>query len=117
MYQINKRFFIGIGIIEALCLLFWILGAVGFPIWAAASITLVLNFLYFIFFFVGLKIINEDEAELQKQVDAQDPNLVIKISNNDAKKFKKEGALMINGNEYINKDYELWKINQNKTIK
>ena len=112
MYQINKRFFIGIGIVEVICLIFWIFGAIGFPVWAAAAITLILNSAYFTFFFVGLKMINEEDAELQKQIDAHDPNLVFKITKDDAKKFVKEGAIMIDGKELINKDFALWKENK-----
>lgn len=112
MYQINKRFFIGIGIIEALCLIFWIFGAIGFPVWASAAITLVLNSAYFTLFFVGLKMINEEEDALQKQIEAHDPNLVFKISKEDVEKFKKEGALMVDGKELINRDFELWKENK-----
>lgn len=112
MYQINKRFFIGIGIIEALCLIFWIFGAIGFPVWASAAITLVLNTAYFTLFFVGLKMINEEEADLQKQIEAHDPNLVFKVSKQDIEKFKKEGALMVDGKELINRDFELWKENK-----
>lgn len=112
MYQINKRFFIGIGIIEALCLIFWIFGAIGFPVWASAAITLVLNSAYFTLFFVGLKMINEEENALQKQIEAHDPNLVFKISKEDVEKFKKEGALMVDGKELINRDFELWKENK-----
>lgn len=112
MYQINKRFFIGIGIIEALCLIFWIFGAIGFPVWASAAITLVLNSAYFTLFFVGLKMINEEEADLQKQIEAHDPNLVFKVSKQDVEKFKKEGALMVDGKELINRDFELWKENK-----
>lgn len=112
MYQINKRFFIGIGIVEALCLIFWIFGAIGFPVWASAAITLVLNSAYFTLFFVGLKMINEEEDALQKQIEAHDPNLVFKISKEDVEKFKKEGALMVDGKELINRDFELWKENK-----
>ena len=112
MYQINKRFFIGIGIVEALCLIFWIFGAIGFPVWASAAITLVLNTAYFTLFFVGLKMINEEEADLQKQIEAHDPNLVFKVSKQDIEKFKKEGALMVDGKELINRDFELWKENK-----
>jgi hypothetical protein len=112
MYQINKRFFIGIGIIEALCLIFWIFGAIGFPVWASAAITLVLNTAYFTLFFVGLKMINEEEADLQKQIEAHDPNLVFKVSKQDIEKIKKEGALMVDGKELINRDFELWKENK-----
>ena len=112
MYQINKRFFIGIGIIEALCLIFWIFGAIGFPVWASAAITLVLNTAYFTLFFVGLKMINEEEADLQKQIEAHDSNLVFKVSKQDIEKFKKEGALMVDGKELINRDFELWKENK-----
>lgn len=112
MYQINKRFFIGIGIVEALCLIFWIFGAIGFPVWASAAITLVLNSAYFTLFFVGLKMINEEEDALQKQIEAHDPNLVFKISKEDVEKFKKEGALMVDGKELVNRDFELWKENK-----
>lgn len=112
MYQINKRFFIGIGIVEAFCLIFWIFGAIGFPVWASAAITLVLNSAYFTLFFVGLKMINEEEDALQKQIEAHDPNLVFKISKEDVEKFKKEGALMVDGKELINRDFELWKENK-----
>jgi hypothetical protein len=108
MYQINKRFFIGIGIVEALCLIFWIFASFK----AAAAITLVLNTAYFTLFFVGLKMINEEEADLQKQIEAHDPNLVFKVSKQDIEKFKKEGALMVDGKELINRDFELWKENK-----
>jgi hypothetical protein len=109
MYQINKRFFIGIGIVEALCLIPWLFGIIGFPIWAAAIITLIFNAIYFISLFVGLKVINKEEIELQNQIKDYDPSLVFKISKEDAKKFKKEGALVIDGKELINKDFKLWK--------
>ena len=97
MYQINKRFFIGIGIIEALCLIFWIFGAIGFPVWASAAITLVLNSAYFTLFFVGLKMINEEEDALQKQIEAHDPNLVFKISKEDSRSCSTFSATVTHG--------------------
>lgn len=112
MYQINNRFFIGIIIVEVFCSIFWIFCSIGLPLWAAAIITLFLNTAYFSLFFIGLKTINDlEEKSLEEDKKIGSENIIY-ITKEDAKKFRKEGALIIDGKEYINKEHPLWKKNQ-----
>lgn len=115
MYQINKNFFIGVAIVEVLSIVGWVMCAFGFPIWAAAIIMLVFNSIYFTLFFITFKAINEDEKETKKKEAEIGEENIIHITKAQAKQFRKEGALMINGKEYINEEHPLWKLNNQKS--
>lgn len=115
MYQINNRFFIGVGITEFICVMCWSLCAVGIAVWIPAVLTLVLNSLYFSLFFLGLKAVNEEEKNIEEKNKQVGEENIIHITHEQAKQFKKEGALNIDGKSYINQDFELWKKNSRKT--
>lgn len=112
MYQINKRFFIGIGIAELVCVIMWAFCAVGLPIWIAAITMLVLNSAYFSLFFLSLKALNDNENELKKKDEEIGEDNIIRITKAQAEQFRKEGALLIDGKEYINQEHPVWKKNQ-----
>jgi hypothetical protein len=114
MYQINNRFFIGIGITEFICVVCWIFCAVGLVVWIPAIVTLVLNALYFSLFFFGLKSINDEEKTIEAKNKQVGEENIIRITHEQAKQFKKEGALNIDGKSYINQDFEKWKKNNRK---
>lgn len=114
MCQINNRFYIGIGIVESICTVFWVICAFGLPNWVAALVTFLLNSLYFSLFFFGLKSINKEEKEIEEKNKQVGKENILHISLEQAKQFKKEGALEINGKKYINKDHKLWKLNNRR---
>lgn len=114
MYQINKRFFIGVGIVELVCIITWAFCAIGMPIWIAAITMLVLNSAYFLLFFLSLKALNDNEAALKKKDEEIGEDNIVHITEEQAKQFRKEGALLIDGKEYINQEHPIWKKNQSE---
>lgn len=115
MYQINNRFWIGVGIIEAGSIAIFSLCTIGLHIAVAMIFFIILNAIYFSVFFISLHNLNEHEKLNQKEEEKVGQENVFHISKQEAKQFLKEGALQINGKTYINKDFKLWKEMQ-KTV-
>lgn len=115
MYQINNRFWIGVGIIEFISIAIFALCAIGLHIAVAMILFIIINGLYFSLFFISLHSLNEHEKLNQKEEEKIGQENIFHISKKEAKLFLKEGALQINGKTYINKDFKLWK-NSQKTV-